>query len=116
MVKLGDKSVIRKIGLIVAGIVTIVLVFGVVMQVRNYYDNTYSPVVAYAQVPAQIPQKVPTKDDGARLFQVTVVTIISLLLSLSKGTSKKWLMNYLVNRSSRSYQEVLSQRKFLING
>ncbi|WP_349515067.1 DUF1093 domain-containing protein [Leuconostoc suionicum] len=59
----------KKTSLIIASLLTLSLVIGLAIQVRNYYDNTYAASKAYTRAPLKVPNREETKDDSGKVIK-----------------------------------------------
>lgn len=59
----------KKASLIIASLLTLSLMIGLAVQVKNYYDNTYATSKAYTKVPLKVPNREVTKDSKGKVIE-----------------------------------------------
>lgn len=59
----------KKASLIIASLLTLSLMIGLAVQVKNYYNNTYATSKAYTKVPLKVPNREVTKDSKGKVIE-----------------------------------------------
>lgn len=57
----------KKISLIITGLLAVALFIGLGIQVAQYYDNTYAATRSYTKVPLEVPKREKTKDYNGKI-------------------------------------------------
>ncbi|MFT8670275.1 MAG: DUF1093 domain-containing protein [Liquorilactobacillus hordei] len=79
----------KKVSLIIASLLTLSLVIGLAIQVRNYYDNTYAASKAYTRVPLKVPNREETKDDTGKVIKESYSYQYHFEFVTADGTKKR---------------------------
>lgn len=79
----------KKITLTVAGVLTIFLVLGIIIQTKKYYDNTYVSSKAYTKAPAVVAKREITKDDAGNTIKGSYSYNYHFNFVTTNGTVKK---------------------------
>ncbi|QEA58238.1 DUF1093 domain-containing protein [Leuconostoc koreense] len=78
----------KKISLIIAGVLTLSLVIGLAIQAGNYYNNTYQTSKAYTKAPLKVPDREETKDDSGKVIKGSYSYQYHFEFVTTEGTKK----------------------------